>query len=115
MNQGGSNKDLIVKIGESVFGTVIPNGINDKTDQGPNHFDESQCEGAVRIDFDYLENFMVDCFLAVGVPEKEARVSANVLIEADKRGIDSHGIGRLKPIYFDRYNTLNMYHIKCYQ
>ena len=29
-------------------------------------------------------------------------MSANVLIEADKRGIDSHGIGRLKPIYFDR-------------
>jgi len=45
---------------------------------------------------------MFDCFSAVGVPEKEARFSANVLIEADKRGIDSHGIGRLKPIYFDR-------------
>lgn len=28
--------------------------------------------------------------------------SQDVLIEADKRGIDSHGIGRLKPIYCDR-------------
>lgn len=45
---------------------------------------------------------MFDVFKAVGVPEDEARVSANVLIEADKRGIDSHGIGRLKPIYIDR-------------
>lgn len=31
---------------------------------------------------------MVDCFVAVGVPEHEAKVSADVLIEADKRGID---------------------------
>ncbi len=31
---------------------------------------------------------MIDCFVAVGVPEAEARVSAHVLIEADKRGID---------------------------
>lgn len=37
-----------------------------------------------------------------GCPEQEARVSAGVLIEADKRGIDSHGIGRLKSIYLDR-------------
>ena len=56
----------------------------------------------MRLDFDYLEKFMIDAFEAVGVPAHEARVSANVLIEADKRGIDSHGIGRLKPIYFDR-------------
>ena len=31
-----------------------------------------------------------------------SRICADVLIEADKRGIDSHGVGRLKPIYFDR-------------
>jgi len=29
-------------------------------------------------------------------------VCADVLITSDKRGIDSHGIGRLKPIYIDR-------------
>ena len=45
---------------------------------------------------------MFDTLIAYGVPEKEARISADVLIEADKRGIDSHGIGRLKPIYCDR-------------
>jgi LDH2 family malate/lactate/ureidoglycolate dehydrogenase len=56
----------------------------------------------MRIDFNYLEQFMLDSFLAIGVPEKEARICADVLIESDKRGIDSHGVGRLKPIYFDR-------------
>jgi len=56
----------------------------------------------VWIDFDSLENFMVDVFKGIGVPEEDARICAEVLITADKRGIDSHGIGRLKPIYYDR-------------
>ena len=56
----------------------------------------------VWIDFDSLENFMVDVFKGIGVPEEDARICADVLITSDKRGIDSHGIGRLKPIYYDR-------------
>jgi len=52
--------------------------------------------------FDKMEQFMVDVFVKVGVPEDDARICASVLIEADKRGIDSHGIGRFKPIYIDR-------------
>ena len=56
----------------------------------------------VWIDFDTLENFMVDVFKGVGVPEEDAQICADVLITSDKRGIDSHGIGRLKPIYYDR-------------
>jgi L-2-hydroxycarboxylate dehydrogenase (NAD+) len=54
------------------------------------------------IDFDTMENFMVDVFTGIGVPEEDARICADVLITSDKRGIDSHGIGRLKPIYYDR-------------
>jgi len=54
------------------------------------------------ISFDTMENFMVDVFKGVGVPEQDARVCAEVLITSDKRGIDSHGISRLKPIYYDR-------------
>ena len=54
------------------------------------------------IDFNTMENFMIDVFKGVGVPEEDARVCAEVLITSDKRGIDSHGIGRLKPIYYDR-------------
>jgi LDH2 family malate/lactate/ureidoglycolate dehydrogenase len=49
-----------------------------------------------------MESFMVDVFKAVGVSEEDAKVCADVLITSDKRGIDSHGIGRLKPIYYDR-------------
>jgi len=56
----------------------------------------------VWVDFDSLENFMVDVFKGIGVPEEDARICADVLITSDKRGIDSHGIGRLKPIYYDR-------------
>ena len=52
--------------------------------------------------FDMLEAFMVDVFKGVGVPDADARICADVLISADKRGIDSHGVGRLKPIYYDR-------------
>ena len=56
----------------------------------------------VWVAFDAMERFMVDVFKSVGVPEEDARVCADVLITADKRGIDSHGIGRLKTIYYDR-------------
>lgn len=58
--------------------------------------------GVSWIPFDELESFMIDVFTGVGVPEDEARICADVLITADKRGIDSHGVGRLKPIYYDR-------------
>lgn len=59
-------------------------------------------EGAVWWDFDTVERFMVDVFKGYGVPAEDAKICANVLITADKRGIDSHGVGRLKPIYIDR-------------
>lgn len=52
--------------------------------------------------FDRLENFMRIAFEAIGVPKEDAQTCAKVLIESDKRGIDSHGVGRFKPIYIDR-------------
>lgn len=42
-----------------------------------------------------LEGFIVDTFLAIGCPDEDARLAADVLIKADLRGIDSHGIARL--------------------
>ena len=54
------------------------------------------------IDFDTMERFMIDVFKGIGVPEEDAKICADVLIWADKRGIDSHGSNRLKPIYYDR-------------
>ncbi len=52
--------------------------------------------------FDKLEAFMKDVFIGIGVPPEDAAICADILITSDKRGIDSHGIGRLKPIYYDR-------------
>jgi len=54
------------------------------------------------ISFNLLESFMVDVLQSIGVPQADANICADVLINSDKRGIDSHGIGRLKPIYYDR-------------
>lgn len=53
-------------------------------------------------DFDLLEGFMRDVFIKLGVPEEDAKICAEVLITSDKRGIDSHGIGRFYPIYVVR-------------
>jgi LDH2 family malate/lactate/ureidoglycolate dehydrogenase len=44
---------------------------------------------------------MIDVFRALGAPFADARICAEVLIASDLRGIESHGIGRLK-YYFDR-------------
>lgn len=52
--------------------------------------------------FDKMEAFMRDVFIKSGVPAEDAAVCAEILIESDKRGIDSHGVGRFKPIYLDR-------------
>ena len=61
-----------------------------------------QYEDCAWIDVNYLEKFMIDVLVAAGVPRQDAEIVADVLIESDRRGIDSHGIGRLKPIYIDR-------------
>ena len=57
---------------------------------------------AERESFGKLESFMRDVFIKAGVPEDDAAICADILIESDRRGIDSHGIGRFKPIYIDR-------------
>ncbi len=54
------------------------------------------------VSFEKLEKFMKEALMGAGIPEEDADIISDVLIESDKRGIDSHGIGRLKPIYIDR-------------
>jgi len=53
------------------------------------------------LDLDTLYNFTKDVFIGVGVPEKDAAICADVLVEADKRGIESHGCARLQ-MYYER-------------
>ena len=48
-----------------------------------------------------LQNFIKISFQKLGVPEKDADVCADILITSDQRGIQSHGIGRLR-MYLDR-------------
>jgi L-2-hydroxycarboxylate dehydrogenase (NAD+) len=55
----------------------------------------------IYIPISIIENYMKDVFQGLGVPEDEARVCADVLITSDLRGIESHGVGRLK-YYYDR-------------
>lgn len=62
------------------------------------------------IDAKTLENFMRDVFIGVGVPEEEANIIADVLITSDLRGIDSHGVQRLK-MYYDRIKE-GIYEVK---
>lgn len=42
-----------------------------------------------------LQNFCYHVFLKMGVSENDATLASKVLIEADLRGIDSHGLARL--------------------
>ena len=54
------------------------------------------------LDWETVANFMVDVFKAYGVPEEDAKICTDVLLESDRRGIESHGCNRFKPIYLDR-------------
>ena len=52
--------------------------------------------------WDMIEDFVNKVFIANGVPEEDAKICTDVLLDADKRGMDTHGLNRLKPIYIDR-------------
>jgi len=54
------------------------------------------------VDWKTITDFVVDAFKGYGIPEPDAKICADVLLESDKRGIESHGVNRFKPIYLDR-------------
>ena len=54
------------------------------------------------IPFEVLEKFMVNVMVKTGIPEEDAKIVADVLLQADKFGFDSHGVNRFKSIYLDR-------------
>ena len=57
------------------------------------------------ISWELVGNFMVDAVQAAGLPKEDAEICADVLMESDRRGIESHGVNRFKPIYLDRINA----------
>ena len=54
------------------------------------------------VSWELMEAFLTDAFKGYGVPEEDAKICADVLLESDRRGIESHGCNRFKPIYIDR-------------
>ncbi len=58
-------------------------------------------EDLVYIEAKLLKSFMRDVFIGLRIPKEDAEIIADVLITADLRGIDSHGIQRCK-MYYDR-------------
>ena len=54
------------------------------------------------VSWELMNSFIIDAFKGYGVPEEDARICADVLLESDRRGIESHGCNRFKPIYIDR-------------
>ncbi len=56
----------------------------------------------VYVDWKTMESFVNDVFLGYGIPAEDAQICTDVLLESDRRGIESHGVNRFKPIYLDR-------------
>jgi L-2-hydroxycarboxylate dehydrogenase (NAD+) len=57
------------------------------------------------VSWELIGDFMTSAFHKLGVPAEEAAICADVLMESDRRGIESHGCNRFKPIYVDRINA----------
>lgn len=54
------------------------------------------------VSWEKMNAFLIDAFAGYGVPREDAKICADVLLESDRRGIESHGCNRFKPIYIDR-------------
>ncbi len=50
----------------------------------------------------FLTRFIEEAFETYGIPEEDAKICTDVLLQSDKKGIESHGVNRFKPIYIDR-------------
>ena len=63
---------------------------------------EDHMETRPYVSWEMMNSFMIDVFKCYGVPEEDAKICTDVLLESDRRGIESHGCNRFKPIYLDR-------------
>ena len=55
------------------------------------------------IQADVLHSFVKQVFERAGVPPEQALDAADVLLYASRRGVDTHGVRNLKPIYIDGF------------
>jgi L-2-hydroxycarboxylate dehydrogenase (NAD+) len=58
----------------------------------------------IHLSVDDLKQFIENAFKKLEVPEEDAKICADILIASDLRGIESHGIGRLR-MYVDRIKS----------
>jgi LDH2 family malate/lactate/ureidoglycolate dehydrogenase len=57
-------------------------------------------EGFVRVGSEELKRFTVEVLVGIGVPRDDAEIEAEVLVWANLRGVDSHGVLRI-PLYLE--------------
>lgn len=60
---------------------------------------------AAFVQVDHLHQFMRTVFAKAGVPAEQANDAADVLMYASRRGVDTHGVRNLKPIYIDGFDA----------
>ncbi len=59
----------------------------------------------VRVSEEALRSTTESIFLALGIPEEDARQGADVLIYADMRGVESHGVSNMLRVYVNQYQN----------
>jgi len=65
-------------------------------------------QGFVDIKIGLLRKFVEDVFTSLDVPEKDAKITADILITANRRGINSHGVARLERyVNYIKNNRMN--------
>ena len=62
-------------------------------------------EDAVLVQGDDLRGTVVACFEKVGVPTQDAALAADVLVQADLRGVDTHGVSNMLRSYLTGYQS----------
>ncbi len=55
-----------------------------------------ETETSLHIQADALRRFCTEVFITLGVAKEDAEITSDVLVAADLRGVDSHGVARLQ-------------------
>lgn len=58
---------------------------------------ENEAQHLTLVDHQKLTRFVTTAFKKLGVPPQDAAIAANVLVMADLRGVDTHGVIRFNP------------------
>jgi LDH2 family malate/lactate/ureidoglycolate dehydrogenase len=69
------------------------------TTETSEHDSNIDFDGTIYVNHKLLKNFIKDVFIKLGASKRHAEIVSDVLITSDLRGIDSHGIQRLRTYY----------------